>query len=153
MFDINGKDILKGNSVTYQFWDNKFGKKRILIVNQRLLEEDFCISESDTVYNYFATDEDFKIRLQHFYQYLENNVVYPGNALKKGIQCMVKVAFFIDKGGRIHDTFALTKHDWGFEEALIKAIKDKNQFGFVLYRGKPVNYYMEVPFSFKIKSR
>jgi hypothetical protein len=84
---------------------------------------------------------------------LEQQVVYPKNALKKGIQAQVKISMVIDKKGVITQITSLTKHEWGFEESLIKTISDKKQFGFVLYHNKPVKYYLEIPFAFVIKKR
>jgi hypothetical protein len=32
----------------------------------------------------------------------------------------------------------------------MKTIKDKKQFGFVMYKNKPIKHYIEIPFGFKI---
>lgn len=150
MYDQNGKSILNNTSINYTFFDHKFGKKRVIKVDKKVLIEDYCVSEADTVFNYFQNDEAFQKRLQHFYDELENNVIYPKNALKKGVQANVKVSIIIDSNGGITNVFPLTKHEWGFEETLIRTIKEKKQFGFVMYKNKPIKYYLEIPFAFKI---
>jgi hypothetical protein len=153
MYDLVGKNILSKNEVNHIFFDKKFGKKRTILVHQRKLIEDYCVLESDTVFNYFVHDETFDLRLQQFYHYLEQNVVYPKNALKKGVEALVKVSLVIDKNGSITQVYPHTKNEWGFEESLLRVIKDKKQFGFVLYKNRPINLYLEIPFAFKIQKR
>jgi hypothetical protein len=153
MYDQNGKSILTNNLVFHTFFDSKFGKKRFIKVEKRVFMEDYCVSESDTIYNYLPYDENFENRLQSFYKYLEQNVIYPKNALKKGIQANIKISLIIDANGSITNVFPLTKHEWGFEETLIRTIKEKKQFGFVMYKNKPVKLYLEFPFAFIIKKR
>lgn len=153
MFDQAGKNILNNELVFYTFSDEKFGKKRYIKVDQRFFIEDYCVSESDTIYNYISFDENFKNRLRLFYSYLEQNVIYPKNALKKGIQANVKISLIIDKNGSITNIYPLTKHEWGFEETLIRTIKEKKQFGFVTHKKNPVKLYMEIPFAFVIKNK
>lgn len=150
LYDENGKNLLKGETVMHTFFDDKFGKKRSLKIDKKVLIEDYCISEADTIYNYFQHSEAFDLRLKQFYTYLEQNVIYPKNALKKGIQANVKVSLIIDSNGGITNIYPLTKHEWGFEETLIRTIKDKKQFGFVMYKNKPIKHYIEIPFAFKI---
>jgi hypothetical protein len=153
MYDQNGKSILTNNPIFHSFFDTKFGKKRFIKVEKRKFMEDYCVSESDTIYNYFPHDEHFENRLQSFYKYLEQNVIYPKNALKKGIQANIKISIIIDANGSITNVFPLTKHEWGFEETLIRTIKEKKQFGFVMYQNKPIKHYIEIPFAFKIVAR
>ena len=119
-------------------------------MQEKVLIEDYCVSEADTIYNYFQHNEEFDLRLKQFYTYLEQNVIYPKNALKKGIQAHVKVSLIIDSNGSITNIYPLTKHEWGFEETLMRTIKDKKQFGFVMYKNKPIKHYIEIPFGFKI---
>jgi len=147
------KNLINRNYIEHTFFDDKFKKKRSIIIKEKILIEDYCVLESDTVYNYFHFDEDFKTRKQQFYNYLEQNVVYPKNALKKGIQTKVKISLIIDSNGAITQVFPLTKNEWGFEESLIRTMKEKKQFGFVLYKNKPVKLYLEIPFAFKIAKR
>ena len=151
--DIDGKNILVSDAISYQFFDKKFNKKRTVTIIDKVLHEDYCISESDTIYQYIQHHDAFDLTLKQLYSYLEQQVVYPKNALKKGIQAQVKISMVIDKKGVITQITSLTKHEWGFEESLIKTISDKKQFGFVLYHNKPVNYYLEIPFAFVIKKR
>ena len=151
--DIDGKNILVSNAIVYQFFDKKFNKKRTITIIDKVLHEDYCISESDTIYQYIQHHDAFDFKLQQFYSYLEQHVVYPKNALKKGIQAQVKVSMVIDNKGVITEIAPLTKHEWGFEESLMNTIFDKKQFGFVMHRNKPVKYYLEIPFAFVIKKR
>lgn len=149
-YDTNGKSILKNNPIEHSFFDAKFNKKRVIKLREGLLHEDYCISEADTIYNYIQFDESFYTRLNQFYSYLEQQVVYPQNALKKGIKANVKVSIVIDRQGSITQITAMSKHEWGFEESLMRALKDKKQFGFILYKDRPVKLYLEIPFAFKI---
>jgi len=148
--DENGKNILKNETVIHTFFDKKFGKKRLIKIDEKTLIEDYCVSEADTIYNYFQNADEFNLRLKQFYAYLEQNVIYPKNALKKGIQANVKVSLIIDSNGSITNVYPLTKHEWGFEEPLIRTIKEKKQFGFVMYKNKPIKHYIEIPFAFRI---
>lgn len=149
----NGENILTNNPIFYSFFDDKFGKKRFIKVEKRIFMEDYCVTESDTIYNHLPYDKNFENRLQLFYKYLEQNVIYPKNALKKGVQANVKISLIIDANGSITNVYPLTKHEWGFEETLIRTINEKKQFGFVVHKNKPVKFYMEFPFAFIIKKR
>lgn len=149
--DLNGNNILKHADLTHTFYDTKFNKKRTIKIANYMLIEDYCVSESDTIYNYLQHDENYTARLRQFYNYLEQNVVYPKNALKKGVQAQVKISFIIDLNGAITQVFPCTKNDWGFEESVIRAITDKKQYGFIIYHNKPIKLYLEIPFAFVIK--
>lgn len=153
LYNQSGKNILSDGQILHTFFDAKFGKKRCIKVDQRKYIEDYCVSESDTIYNYLPYNEAFENRLQLFYTHIEQSVIYPRNALKKGIQAQVKVSLIIDTNGSITNINPLTKHEWGFEETLISTIKEKKQFGFVTYKNKPVKFYLEIPFAFVIKNK
>lgn len=152
-FDQTGKNILTNTTINHTFFDEKFGKKRTITLFRKVLIADYCVLESDTIYNYFQHQDDFNARVKQFYSYLEQNVIYPKNALKKGIQAKIKVSLIIDANGSITNVYPLTKHEWGFEETLIRTIKEKKQFGFVMYKKKPVKIYLEIPFAFKIANK
>jgi hypothetical protein len=153
MYDQKGKNILTDGPILYSFFDAKFGKKRNIKLENRIYIEDYCVAESDTIFNYFPFDEAFNSRLKQYYQNLEQSVIYPRNALKKGIQAQVKVSLIIDNKGSITNIIPITKHEWGFEETLISTITSKKQFGYILYKNKPIKLYLEIPFAFKIKNK
>jgi hypothetical protein len=153
LYDQSGKSILRQDHFTHTFFDEKFGKKRSIVIYKKVFMEDYCVSESDTVYNYIPFNQDFENRQQAFYNYLEKNVVYPKNALKKGIEANVKISLIINSNGSIYNLVPITKHEWGFEENLLFTIKEKKQFGYVLYKNKPIKYYLEIPFAFKIEKK
>ena len=94
--DENGKNILNNETVIHTFFDKKFGKKRTIKIHEKTLIEDYCVSEADTIYNYFQDADEFNLRLKQFYAYLEQNVIYPKNALKKGIQARVPYEMIIE---------------------------------------------------------
>jgi hypothetical protein len=153
LYNKNGENILTNNPIFYSFFDDKFEKKRFIKVEKRIFMEDYCVTESDTIYNHLPYDKNFENRLQLFYKYLEQNVIYPKNALKKGVQANVKISLIIDANGSITNVLPLTKYEWGFEETLMRTINEKKQFGFVVHKNKPVKFYMEFPFAFIIKKR
>lgn len=152
-YDTKGKSILSSSYIKHSFFDKKFGKNRTIIVINKYLYEDYCVSENDTVYNYFEFDDNFDRQLQSLYNYLEQHVVYPRNAMKKKIQALVKIGFMVETNGRMYSITPLTKHYWGFEEAVIKVLEEKKQFGFVTYKNQSVKLYLEIPFYFRIKER
>lgn len=151
--DENNRNLIYQGTLEYKFFDAKFNKKRIIKIVNNVLMEDYFVSESDTIYSYFQYDKNFKTKLNQFYNYLEQNVTYPTNALKKGIQAQVKISCVIDEKGAITQIVPLTKHEWGFEESLMRTLKDKKQYGFIMYKDKPVKLYMEIPFAFVIKKK
>ena len=153
ILDENGRNLINQGTLQHVFFDTKFNKKRIINIANKVLIEDYFVSESDTIYNYFQFDKSFKNNLTQFYNFLENHVIYPSNALKKGIQAQVKISFIIDEKGTIIQVTPLTKNEWGFEESVMRTIKEKKQYGFVLYKNKPVKLYLEVPFAFVIKKK
>ena len=151
--DGKGINIISKSTFEHQLFDTDKNKKRTIVVKGRLLIADYWISESDTVYSYIPPYEYFNQQLKSFYNYIENTVVYPSNALKKKVTAVVKIAVTVDKQGTLTNIFPISKNDWGFEGNVIKAIQDKRQFGFVYYNNRPIKYYMEVPFRFTIQTR
>lgn len=151
--DESGKNILKNETIIHTFFDQKFGKKRLIKIHKKVLIEDYCVSEADTIYNYIQHQDEFFARLKQFYSYLEHQVIYPKNALKKGIEANIEVSLIIDNNGSITNVYPITKHEWGFEETLIRTIKEKKQFGFIIYKNRPVKYYIEIPFAFRIVNK
>lgn len=153
LLDQQGKNLLSNGDAVHRFFDSGFNKKRVIKISNHLLIEDYCVSESDTVYNYIPYTDEFDQKLKQLYAYLEDQVIYPKNALKKGIEAQVKLSLIIDVNGAMTQITALSKHEWGFEEAVIRALNNKKFFGFVAYKSQPVKYYLEFPFAFKIHKK
>lgn len=107
--------------------------------------------KEEMVYKEVATPPQFKGGQEAFYKYIIDNVKYPEEAKKNGIQGKVFVEFIVTKTGKVTTTRVLKSADPLLDEEALRVIslmpdwipgKDEN--------GKPVNVSMALPIAFNL---
>ena len=88
--------------------------------------------------------------LEAFYGYIMQNMTYPVQARKKGVQGRVFVEFIVDEQGNINAVKALKGIGSGCDEEAIRVIKEAAQWKAGKLDGKPVKVKMVLPISFML---
>jgi protein TonB len=85
-----------------------------------------------------------------FYQYVNNNIKYPAQALSLGLQGRVFIQFVVGKDGSITDATLIRGIGGGCDEEAIRVVMAAPGWNPGKQRGKPVNVKMVLPITFKI---
>jgi periplasmic protein TonB len=85
-----------------------------------------------------------------FYKYLVDNMKYPPQARRLGIEGKVTVSFVVDKSGAISDVMVLKGIGSGCDEEAIRVMRSAPPWNPGKQRGKPVRQRCIMPISFKI---
>lgn len=147
-----GKDLLSQKTFSYSYFDNTLISKRIVEIEDYIITRDYWINNQDTIFNIGKFNEN---ELMKFEKSFNDNVgrylKYPKEAHSKGLEGRVLISFIVNKNGAITDIKAITKIGFGFEEAAIIALEKYKNWGIIRENGKPVNYFIRLPISFRLE--
>ncbi len=85
-----------------------------------------------------------------FYQYIAQNMKYPLQARRMGIEGKVFVQFVVEKDGSISQVQAVKGIGAGCDEEAVRVLQSAPAFKPGFQRGKPVRVRMEMPVIFKL---
>ncbi len=85
-----------------------------------------------------------------FYKYLVDNMKYPPQARRLGIEGKVTLSFVVDKNGNISDVAVLKGIGSGCDEEAIRVMRNAPPWNPGKQRGKPVKQRCIMPISFKM---
>ena len=85
-----------------------------------------------------------------FRKYIAQNVKYPEEAKKNGVQGKVFVQFVVDKDGTLTEVKAVKGIGGGCDEEAVRVIKNSIAWNPGLQGGQAVNVRMIVPITFKL---
>jgi protein TonB len=85
-----------------------------------------------------------------YYRYIRNNMVYPGEAIKQGIQGNVTVEFIVDKEGNLHNIRIKKGIGHGCDEEAIRVVKAGEKWKPAKNKGKIVMQKITLPISFRL---
>ena len=85
-----------------------------------------------------------------FFFYLQENMIYPEDAKKNGIEGKVLVEFVVTKEGEIRDVTILKGLGSGCDEAAISAVEKSDKWNPGVHDGKKVNVKLVLPITFKM---
>lgn len=85
-----------------------------------------------------------------FYKYLVDNMKYPPQARRLGVEGKVTLQFVVDKTGAISDVSVLKGIGSGCDEEAIRVMRNAPRWNPGKQRGKPVKQRCIMPISFKI---
>jgi protein TonB len=85
-----------------------------------------------------------------FYRYLVDNMKYPPQARRLGVEGKVTLQFVVDKNGSISDVTVLKGIGSGCDEEAIRVMKNAPPWSPGKQRGKPVKQRCIMPISFKM---
>jgi protein TonB len=87
---------------------------------------------------------------EKFYKYLKDNIVYPKEAIKKGIKGTVLVRFVVKKDGGIADVVVTRSPSKLLSDEAIRVIQFMPRWNPGKQDGKPVNVYFVLPVNFQL---
>jgi TonB family C-terminal domain len=85
-----------------------------------------------------------------YYRYIRNNMLYPGEAIKQGIQGNVTVEFIVDKEGNLHNIRIKKGIGHGCDEEAIRVVKAGEKWKPAKNKGKIVMQKITLPISFRL---
>lgn len=85
-----------------------------------------------------------------FYGFLRNNLRYPEQARRMGVEGTVYVEFVVDKDGALTELKVLRGIGSGCDEEALRILKNAPAWKPGLQRGRPVKVRMSLPISFKL---
>ena len=85
-----------------------------------------------------------------FYQYLVDNMRYPAQARRLGVEGKVALSFVVDKNGAISDVKVLKGIGSGCDEEAVRVMKNAPNWSPGKQRGKPVKQRCIIPLNFKL---
>jgi TonB family protein len=88
--------------------------------------------------------------MEAYYQFIAQNLTYPEDARKQGIEGPVYVQFIVAKDGSIQDVQAVKGIGGGCDEEAVRVVKSSPNFRPGKQRGKAVAVRMVLPIHFKL---
>lgn len=85
-----------------------------------------------------------------FYKYVSDNLKYPAQARRMGIEGKVFVQFVVDKDGTLTEVQAVKGIGAGCDEEAVKVIQNAPKWTAGKQRGRPVKVRMILPITFKL---
>lgn len=84
-------------------------------------------------------------------KYLMENIKYPKQAMKEGIQGRVTVSFIVEKDGRVSNVRLLRSVQPSLDKEAIRVVKSMPKWTPGKHNGKPVRVRFNLPVMFKLK--
>ena len=122
-------------------------------VIEQVIESDIGDVEEEETEEIFVIVEESPIPIggmAAFYQYVNNNIKYPAQALSMNIEGKVFIQFVVGKDGSLTDITVIRGIGGGCDEEAIRIVKGSPVWKAGKQRGKPVNVKMVLPITFKI---
>lgn len=88
--------------------------------------------------------------MSEFYKYIGNNMKYPNQARRLGIEGRVFIQFIVDKEGNLTNVKAVKGIGAGCNEEAVRVIENATKWVPGKQRGKTVNVRMILPITFKL---
>jgi TonB family protein len=89
--------------------------------------------------------------MQGWSNYLSENLRYPTDARRKGIEGKVMVSFVVNTDGTVSDIEILQGIGGGCDEEAIRIVKESPKWEPGIVRGKAVRTRMRLPLNFKLE--
>lgn len=150
------KAKLEGLVAEYKFaeiLDIKEGNKRFLILSQDDAAFEFVkeMSKSeDGVYDIVDNQDEMKEGVQEFYSFISNNMSYPKQARRLGVQGKVYVQFIINEDGTVSNTQAVKGIGAGCDAEAVRVVAASTWPIPGKVNGQAVKTRMMVPIMFQL---
>lgn len=105
------------------------------------------VSQALVLVDEMATPEN---GFEAYYRYIRNNMVYPSEAIKGGIEGKVTVEFIVDTGGGLHNIKVKRGLGHGCDEAAMLVVKEGGKWKPAKNKGELVMQKITLPISFKL---
>jgi protein TonB len=86
-----------------------------------------------------------------FYKFVRENLKYPEQAIKDGVEGTVRVEFIVNKDGSISHVKVVQGIGAGCDEEAIRIVKQSPKWIAGIHKGNPVTTKSLIPISFKIR--
>jgi protein TonB len=106
--------------------------------------------ETDKIFLVVEQSAAPKNGIAGFYKYVSENIKYPAQARRMGVEGKVYVQFVVDKDGKITDVKTVNALGAGLEEEAIRILENAPAWTAGRQRGKPVKQRMVIPIFFKL---
>jgi periplasmic protein TonB len=106
--------------------------------------------EADVIFEVVEKSPEPQGGMESWNRYLQNNLKYPNQAKRMGVQGTVYVAFVVNTDGSIQDTEILSGIGAGCDEEALRVIKNAPKWIPGRQRGRPVRVKMSLPIRFKL---
>ena len=84
-------------------------------------------------------------------KYIMENIKYPKQAMKEGIQGRVTVSFIVEKDGRVSNVRLLRSVQSALDKEAVRVVKSMPKWSPGKQNGKPVRVRFNLPVMFKLK--
>lgn len=106
--------------------------------------------EVDEVVDIVEDDPQFPGGIQAFYKYVRENMKYPSQARKMGVEGRVFIQFVVDEKGNLSEVKAIKGIGAGCDEEAERVLRESPRFIPGKQRGRPVKVRMVMPIVFKL---
>ena len=113
-------------------------------------EERDMLSDADEVFVVVEDQPTPEGGMEAFYSYVKDNLQYPAQARRMGIEGRVFIQFVVDKDGTITDVKAVKGIGAGCDEAAVAIMKNAAAWNPGLQRGRAVKVRMVLPITFRL---
>jgi len=116
-----------------------------VVISQAPVEE-----KVDTIFDVVETQPNPPGGMSGWNKYLSNNLKYPTQARRMGVEGTVIVVFVVNTDGSIQDVAVLRGIGGGCDEEAIKVVSEAPKWEPGKQRGRPVRTRMRLPIRFKL---
>lgn len=107
---------------------------------------------AEKVFDFVEEQPSFPGGLEAFFKYVGDNMKYPSQARRMGVEGKVYVQFVVDKDGSIKEVVTVKGIGAGCDEEAVRVLKDSPKFNPGKQRGRPVKVRMILPVYFKLSN-
>ena len=105
----------------------------------------------DVIHDIVESMPSFEGGIAEFYKFVGNNLKYPAQARRMGIEGKVFVHFIIDKDGSLSDIKVVRGIGAGCDEEVVRIVQMSPKWNPGKQRGRPVRVRMMLPITFKLQ--
>ena len=125
--------------------------KRLIEQRDGLREKLAHLPDADGVYTVVENKPEPANGIKEFYQFIGNNMKYPAQARRMGIEGKVFVQFVVNKYGGFTDVKVIKGIGAGCDKEAVRVVKEAPEWKpGTTADGKPVNVRMVLPVTFKL---
>ncbi len=119
-------------------------------IEEIVVEDEPEEEEADQIFTIVENQPEPDGGMQAFYKYVGENMKYPPQARRMGIEGKVFVKFVVGKDGSLTDVQILKSLGYGCDEEALRIIKTAKKWKPGKQRGKPVKVQMVLPITFRL---
>jgi len=108
------------------------------------------IETAPEIMDFTEVQAEFKGGMDAWYTYLRENLTYPKQPQRMGIEGTVFLRFVINTDGSIQDVEVVRSVDPLLDQAALEVIRNSPRWKSALHHGRPVRSRMTIPIKFKL---